>query len=90
MYLYCTQVKNTIVANFEVPILRCIPFGAHKLEFGDLYVQEFKNKLFVDIQPHYLNTLAFELRDGRGQPVAFEAGIKPVRLTLKIKPKNKV
>ena len=89
LYLYCHQVKSTIVSNKEVQILRCIPFGSQKLELGALYVQEFKNKLFVDIPTSHLHVLSFELRDSMGQPVDFESGSKPVRLTLKIKPKNR-
>ena len=89
LYLYCHQVKSTIVSNKEVQILRCIPFGSQKLELGALYVQEFKNKLFVDIPTSHLHVLSFELRDSAGQPVDFESGSKPVRLTLKIKPKNR-
>ena len=89
LYLYCHQVKSTIVSDREVQILRCIPFGSQKLELGALYVQEFKNKLFVDIPTSHLHVLSFELRDSAGQPVDFESGSKPVRLTLKIKPKNR-
>ena len=88
-YLHWHQGKSTLLSDREVQILRCIPFGSQKLELGALYVQEFKNKLFVDIPTSHLHVLSFELRDSAGQPVDFESGSKPVRLTLKIKPKNR-
>ena len=88
IYLYCPQVQNSIVSNFEVPILRCLPFSSRKLGFGDMYFQEFVNQVYLDLVPQRVYTLEFELRNNRGELIHFEAGSKPVRLTLKIKPKN--
>lgn len=88
IYLYCPQVQNSIVSNFEVPILRCLPFSSRKLGFGDMYFQEFVNQVYLDLVPQRVHTLEFELRNNRGELVHFEAGSKPVRLTLKIRPKN--
>lgn len=88
IYLYCPQVRNSIVSNFEVPILRCLPFSSRKLGFGDIYFQEFVNQVYHDLSPQRLYNLEFELRNNRGQLIQFEGGSKPVRLTLKIKPKQ--
>ena len=88
IYLYCAQLRNSIVSNFEVPILRCLPFSSRKLGFGDVYFQEFANQVYQDLTPQRLYNLEFELRNNRGELIQFEAGSKPVRLTLKIMPKQ--
>ena len=87
IYLYCHQIKNTIVSNFDVPILRCLPFSSRKLNFGDVFFMEFTNQVYIDLISERLYSLSFELRNYKGELIEFEAGSKPVRLTLQIKPK---
>ena len=87
IYLHCDQIKNSIVSNFETPIMRYIPFTNQKLSCGDVFYHEFFNPIFTDFNTQRLYLLSFELRNSQGNLIKFESGSIPVRLTLKIRPK---
>ena len=87
IYLHCDQINNSIVSNFEAPIMRCIPFTNQKLPYGDVSFHEFLNPIFTDFNTQSVYLLSFELRNNQGNLIKFASGSRPVRLTLKIRPK---
>ena len=86
LYLYCTELKHSIMSTIEGQILRVVNYGAHKLKFGETFYKEYFNPLYVELVPHELQTLTFELRSPEGLPLDFvktPGGV--IELMLKIR-----
>ena len=85
VYVYTSVIRNILVSNYEVKLLRVVPISHKNPDFGDNIFLEFRNPHFVTLNTSRLTCLDFEIRDITGNLVDFENGPKPVRLTLKIR-----
>ena len=90
IYIYTPVINNIRVSNHESQLLRALPFSYNSSEFGSNSFIEFNNAHFVKLNTSRLLYLDFELRGVSGNLVRFEHGSKPVRLTLKIRPCQKL
>ena len=88
MYLYSSDVRHSIVSEYETPILRCIPFGHKQMEFGEVFVREFLVPVYVELLSHRIRNLNFELRDSGGSLIRFQGGSQAVRLVLRLREKH--
>ena len=89
VYVYTSVIRNILVSNYEVKLLRAVPISHKNPDFGDNIFLEFRNPHFIRLNTSRLTCLDFEIRDVTGNLVDFENGPKPVRLTLKIRPCKK-
>ena len=85
VYIYTSIIKNILVSNHDVRLLRAVPVAHRNPNFGDNIFLEFHNPIYIPLNTSRLSCLDFEIRDVTGGLVDFEDGPKPVRLTLKIR-----
>ena len=89
VYIYTSVIRNVLVSNYNVKLLRAVSIAHRNPNFGDNIFQEFHNPHFIGLNTSRLSCLDFEIRDMAGELIDFESGPMHVRLTLKVRPCKK-
>ena len=86
IFLYLNIIKNVIVSNSEVSLLRIIPIADKNPKFGQLLWTEYLNPQYIPLNSKHISYLHFELRDGRGEPILFQDSAHNVHFILHFRP----
>jgi hypothetical protein len=85
LYVYSDVIKNVVVGDTHVPLLRTVPVGNH--EKGMNFVS-FQNIIYHPVKTSSIREISVYLRDRTGNPIPFECGevsvvlaFRPVRYT---------
>ena len=77
IYEYCNILEQVIAGDTLAPLLRIVDTqGIH----GDMINKSFEHLKYVPIQIKNFDTIELDIRDGYGEPVAFESGSLEVTL----------
>ena len=82
VYLYTDIMKERVVGNFTVPLLRIIPIQKN---YGELIWMEYNQPHFVNLNRGNINSIEIHIKDDLGDLVSFESGKSIVTLVFRRK-----
>ena len=82
VYLYTDVIKERVVGDFMVPLLRIIPI---QNRFGELISMEYSQPHFIDLNRGNINSIEIHIKDDLGDFISFESGKSIVTLIFRRK-----
>lgn len=71
LYVYCNILKQQMVGDVLVPLLRIVPT---KGTDGELVTRTYENIMYYLVQQKHFDTVELDIRDDTGRRVSFERG----------------
>ena len=71
MFVYCDVVRESIVGNTTVPLLRTLNVEGR---YGDIIQKTYHAPIYVPLQRSYFDSIEINIRDDTGRLVPFESG----------------
>jgi len=71
MFVYCDVVRESIVGNTTVPLLRTLNVEGR---YGDIIQKTYHTPIYVPLQRSYFDSIEINIRDDTGRLVPFESG----------------
>ncbi len=80
-FIYSDIVKDTLVGNQYIPLLRSVPI--HVKEYGDIHHFEFSHPHYMSLQMNSISEIEIKLCDSTGSQISFLRGNSLVKLHFK-------